>query len=244
MNPGSCANRTGREQMAYIKIIGVVILAWGTMARPAAAARPSCTEQCEAQRKQLFAKLKECLAEVEPRPKDRAAKMRLLCRKKYQAPRCEGLPPCKAKKEAAPAKPRIGLGAIQFSRTRRGPGVKRPSYSAGKELFMSLKVEIVAKPAAKRVWLLMDLRVLTMNAKGKERELYRWEKYFNERKFLDPAERGLPKQYTIHGGAQLPVDMQGGSYVLEAQVTEKESGLKETVRGIFRVAGSPQGRKR
>lgn len=230
--------------MGQITIIGVMFLAWGTLASQAEAAPPSCAEQCEVQRKQLFARLRECLAEVEPRPKDRAAKMRLLCRKKYQPPRCEGLKPCGANKQVAPAKPRIGLGAIQFSHTRRGPAVKRPSYSAGKELFMSLQVEVVAKPAVKRVWLLMDLRVLTTSAKGKGRELHRWEKYFNERKFLDPAERGLPKQYTIHGGAQLPADMQAGTYMLEAQVTEKESGLKETVRGAFRVTGSSRGPRR
>ncbi len=230
--------------MRYPNSAVVIFLTLGGLPHPAEAAPPLCLEQCEAQRKVMFAKLKECLKAVEPRPKDRSAKMRLLCRKKYQAPRCEGTKPCVAKKRVVAVKPGVRLGAILFSRVRRGPAVKHPSYVAGSELFMSLQVEVVTKPKAKRVWLLMDLRVLTKPKQGKERELFRWDKYFNERKFLDPAERGLPKQYTIHGGAQLPDDMKGGAYVLEAQITEKESGVKKIVRATFKVSRAPRGSKR
>ena len=212
-------------------LLGVAFLLSGG----AAAGEERCRETCAAERKKVERELETCLREVEPRPPDRAAKMRLLCRQKHTPPRCDTLPPCSAKKDAKAPPPGLRLGPITFSSTMRGAPLARPVFVAGSEVFLRLDVEVMAKPAQRRIWLQQSLRLLAVDKKGKSRELIRWDKQGEEQKFLDPAERGLPKQFTVHGAAKLPDDLLAGPHAIEAEVREAVAGFQQVARGAFMV---------
>lgn len=201
----------------------------------ARAEAPACKESCEQERARIEKALASCLREVEPRPPDRAAKMRLLCRERHRPPRCEGLPACKKAPPPAPRPPGMTVGTIVFSAARRGPPLEQARFAAGSEVHLRLEAEVLAKPKVSRVWLQLNLRLLATERKGKTREVARWEGYAEEQRMIDPAERGLPLRFTLHGGAQLPADQSPGSYQLEAQVLEKASGFQGTVRAPFTV---------
>jgi hypothetical protein len=210
------------------------VLALLLLARPAVAEEPRCKERCEAERVKVQRALESCLRSVDPRPPDRAAKMRLLCRERNAPPRCDGLPACAVKKAAKAPTPGVRLGAIVLSSTKDGAPLARPSFAAGSELFLRLDVEVTSRPSANRMWLQLNLRLLSVDKKA-TREVTRWDKYFEEQRFIDPAERGLPKQFTIHGGAKLPADLDAGAYQLEAEVKEAVAGLTQTGRAGFVV---------
>jgi len=200
--------------------------------------RKPCKERCEEQRKKMARKLEECLRDVDPDPRDRAAKMRLLCRKRYTPPRCDGLPSCKEveqqKKKEGP-EPGMRLGPMVFSEKRRGPPVERPRYAAGGEISLRIDVEVTPKPRAARIFLDLSLRLLTRDAKGNPREVVRWDSYAQEQRPIAPAERGLTQRFTLHGGAKLPPNQTPGRYELEARVREKGSEFEGVVRGTFTV---------
>lgn len=202
----------------------------------AAAQAPACKESCEAERKKTQGKLEECLREVDPIPPDRAAKMKLLCRERFVPPRCDGLPPCKKERPQQAAKPRMRLGPMVFSLVRRGPALDRAIYAPGDELFMRVDVDVRSKPDVNRVWLRMNLRLLALDSAGKTQEVGRWDSYAEEQKLIEPAERGLELRFTLHGGLQLPKDLDLGGYQLEAEVREAASGFLDTARGRFSVA--------
>jgi hypothetical protein len=195
----------------------------------------SCRESCEAERKKIERKLEECLREVEPRPADRAAKMKLLCRQRYALPRCDGLPACKREAQPKARAPGMTIGALVFSAVRRGPALAQPRFVAGGELNLRIDVEVLSKPKANRVWLQLNLRMLALVKKGKPREVTRWDGYAEEQRVIDPAERGLPLRFTLHGGAQLPADLDPGSYEIEATVLEKACGFQASTKAAFQV---------
>jgi hypothetical protein len=196
---------------------------------------PACKEECEKERVRVERSLAACLKEVDPRPPDRAAKMRLLCRERNVPPRCEGLPACKKEPPPKLRPPGMTLGAIVFSSARRGPPLEHPRYAAGTEIHLRVDAEVLARPKASRVWLQLNLRMIALEKKGKTREVARWESYAEEQRMIDPAERGLPLRFTLHGGAQLPADQTPGSYQMEAQILEKVSGFQGTARQGFTV---------
>jgi hypothetical protein len=209
--------------------------------RPRADDSGKCKERCEEQRKKMARKLEECLRDVDPDPRDRAAKMRLLCRKRYTPPRCDGLPSCKEleqqkKKEKGP-EPGMRLGPMVFSDKRRGPPVERPRYPAGGEIFLRIDVEVTPKPRAARIFLDLSLRLLAKakDAKSPPREVVRWDSYAQEQRPIAPAERGLTQRFTLHGGAKLPPNQAPGRYELEARVREKGSEFEGMVGGSFAV---------
>jgi hypothetical protein len=217
---------------------------------PALADRPACKERCEAERKRLAQKLQECLRDVDPHPRDRAAKMRLLCRKRYVPPRCDGLPPCgevKKKKPAAP-RPALKLGEIVFSAERRGAPLDRPRYPAGGEVFLRLDARVVPSPKARRIFLDLGLRMLavsrTRQGKERTREVVRWDSYAQEQRVITPPERGLEQRFTLHGGAKLPPDQKPGAYLMEAVVKEKGSGFEGRARGRFTVTPASRSKRR
>jgi len=78
--------------------------------------------------------------------------------------------------------------------------------------------------------------LLEVDAKGKTREVIRWDSYAAQERFITPGERGLPQRFTLHGGARLSADQTPGRYQMEARVKEKGSGFTQTMRGDFRVA--------
>jgi hypothetical protein len=192
-----------------------------------------CKESCTAERREAERALEGCLRQVEPRPPDRAAKMRLLCRQKHTPPRCDELPPCVAKKATKAPVPGLRLGPMMFSATMRGAPLARPVFAAGSEVFLRLEIEVLAKPRQRRIWLQQSLRLLVVDKNGKSRELMRWDKPLEEQKFLDPAERGLPKRFTMHGAAKLPAELEAGPHVIEADVKEAVSGFRQVARGTF-----------
>jgi hypothetical protein len=206
----------------------------------ALAERP-CKERCEAERKRLARKLARCLRDVDPHPRDRAAKTRLLCRKRYVPPRCDGLPPCAEVKKKKPAAPKaaLTLGEIVFSAERRGAALANPRYPAGGEVFLRLEAKVVPSPRARRIFLDLGLRMLRLSRskKGKEqtREVVRWDSYAQEQRVITAPERGLEQRFTLHGGAKLPPDQKPGTYLMEAVVKEKGSGFEGKARGRFVV---------
>ncbi len=208
------------------------------------AAGPPCREKCEVERKKIERALQDCLREVDPRPPDRAAKMRLLCREKFVPPRCENLGPCTEEKRAPVQAPGMKLGPIVFSTEKRGPALAAPRFAPGSVLHLRLEVEVLPQPRVSRVWLRMGLRMLSLGKGGKKREVTRWEAYAEEQRFIDPAERGLPLRFTLHGGADLPRDLDPGRYEMEATVREKASGFESSARAEFTVVarGSRGGR--
>jgi hypothetical protein len=206
------------------------------VARPAAAEPPACKERCQVERDRVQKQLEECLRQVDPRPSDRAAKMRLLCRERHSPPRCDERPPCPKEKKAPPAAPGMTLGPMVFSAAKRGPALAHPTYAPGEEVFLRVAVEVRPRPEARRVFLRMDLRLLAVvpGHKG-SRLVARWDGYAEEQRMLDPAERGLPLRFTLHGGAKLPPDVDPGSYRLEADIAEQTSKFKQSVGGGFEV---------
>ncbi len=213
----------------------ILVVLSALLAATVRAEAPACKESCEQERARVEKALASCLAEVDPRPPDRAAKMRLLCRERHQPPRCEGLPACKKEPPPKPRPPGMSLGAIVFSSERRGPPLASPRFAAGSELHLRLDVEVLAKPRVSRVWLQLNLRLQALEKKGKPREVARWESYASEQRMIDPAERGLPLRFTLHGGAKLPADQSPGSYRIEAEVLEKASGFQGAAHAGFTV---------
>jgi len=222
---------------SFVVRLGAVLCGAVSLQSPLAAADPACRETCLAARDRLQKQLEDCLREVDPRPPDRAAKMRLHCRERYSPPRCDGLPACSKPKIAVPPKPGMSLSPMTFSMTRRGPALVRPSYGPGHEVFVRTEVEIRARPTASRTWLRMDLRLIVAShdKKGSARVLARWDSYAEEQRFIDPSERGLPLSFTLHGGVRLPADIDPGSYRMEADVVELVSKFKQTVGAGFEV---------
>jgi hypothetical protein len=206
-----------------------------------AAEPPPCKETCLAERERLQKRLEECLRQVDPHPPDRAAKMRLLCRQRYSPPRCEGAPPCARQKPAPSAPPGLKLGPMVFSASKRGPALARVSYAAGEEVFLRVEVEVRPRPGASRIWLRMNLRLLAAGKGSVATEVARWDSYAQDQRLLDPAERGLPLRFTLHGGARLPVDLEPGTYRMEAEIGEQVSRFRETASGSFEVR-RPRGR--
>jgi hypothetical protein len=211
-----------------------LLMVWPSLAL---AERASCKQTCEAERSRIQKELAACLERIDPLPKDRAAKMKILCREKYVPPRCEGLPPCKTDKLERAYVPGISLGTLIFSAEKRGKPMQKPIFAAGSEFFMSLDLDVAPKPSAKQIWLQLDLRILrpATGKEGKELELLRWEDYFEEQKIIDPEERGMSKHFSIHGGGKLPLDWDAGQYLLQADVRERTSDFKQSARGTFTV---------
>lgn len=214
---------------------GVLTLVVMLLAGPVGAQTERCKERCEVERKKVARKLRECLEDVDPTPRDRAAKMRLLCRKRYTPPSCDGLPPCKAQQSKKAPAPYLKLGPVVFSTKRRGPALQNPRFPAGGELFLRLDAEVLPKPKASRVWLDLSLSLLAVDARGKTSEVVRWDSYAVEERPITPPERGQSQRFTLHGGAQLPADQKAGSYLMEALVKEKGSNFAQTTRGNFTV---------
>jgi len=224
-------NRSRRWFSRWLLLLPGLCLPLG----PLRAEAPSCKEQCELEQQKKQRELQACLKEVDPYPPDRAAKMRLHCRQKYMIPRCEGLASCKAAKPVKAQVPGMKLSPLLFSTERGGAAASKPQFAAGGEVFIRLDAEIVSKPGATRVWLRQNLRMLAEDKKGSTREIFRWDAYADEQRFLDPMERGLPKQFTLHGGAKLPPDIDPGTYIMVAEVKELVSGFSKDVRGAFVV---------
>jgi hypothetical protein len=225
-------------RLVVVKVL-VLLAPLLLVAVPAPAEQPKkrCKERCEVKRKQVKRKLQDCLRNVEPRPRDRAAKTRLLCRKRYVPPRCDGLPLCKeveAKKPKARA-PGLKLGDLVFSQQRRGPALAKPRYPAGTEVFLRLSVEVVPDARARRIFLDLSLSLLAVGKRGKTREVVRWDSYAQEQRVITPPERGLVQRFTLHGGAKLPPIQKPGRYLIQARVLERGSGFKGTTQGGFAV---------
>jgi hypothetical protein len=223
-------------------LVGASLVLSLLLASSGRAAAPPCREKCDAERKRVERTLQDCLREVDPTPPDRAAKMRLLCREKFVPPRCEHLPPCAEEKRTPAQAPGMKLGAMVFSAEKRGPALSAPRFAAGRGLHLRLDVEVLPKPKVNRVWLRMGLRMLSLGKQGKKREVTRWDAYAEEQRFIDPAERGLPLRFTLHGGVDLPRDLDLGRYEIEAIVKEKASGFEAQANAEFSVIGhGPRG---
>lgn len=207
-------------------------------ARNLAAETLPCRETCLAERERLQKRLEQCLRQVDPHPPDRAAKMRLLCRQRYSPPRCEGAPPCARQKPAPSAPPGLTLSPMVFSASKRGPALARASYAAGDEVFLRVEVEVRHRPGASRIWLRMNLRLLAAGKGAAATEIARWDSYAQEQRLIDPAERGLPLRFTLHGGARLPGELEPGTYRMEAEIGEQVSRFRETASGSFEVRRS------
>jgi hypothetical protein len=173
--------------------------------------------------------------------RSRAIVVRRECIKKYKVPDCTGLPAC-PKEEKKQYKPGLRLGAITFSAVQRGPRLKSPVYRAGGQMFFNLEVEVTSKPRVRKIWLQVDLRLLTRPKKGQGREVVRWNNYLEQRKLIDPEERGTPNKYTLHGGAKLPPGFDPGPYLAELVVRERISDFKATVQAPFRVTRGRPGK--
>jgi hypothetical protein len=209
-----------------------------------------CKERCEARREKVKRQLEECLRDVDPRPRDRAAKMRIKCRQHYVPPRCDGLPSCKELRKKKPAGPPPGmkLGRLVFSSARRGQPLSRPRYAAGSEVFLRLEARVVPRKQARRVFLELGLRMLRLwrTKKGEERtrEVVRWDSYAREQRVLGPGQHGVEHRFTLHGGAKLPPEQKPGTYVIEAVVHEKGSGFEGRAQGRFTVTPAPVRKKK
>ncbi len=211
------------------------------LAAPAAADR--CLEKCEAKRKETEQKLKDCLAQTKLMGRERAILIRKACLKKYRAPSCDGLPPCK-KEVQKKHTPGLKLGRVIFSAARRGAPLKSASYRAGSEMFFRVEAVVTTKPKATGIWLQLDLSLLTRSLKGKKVVVVRWEKYLEQKKFLDADQRGTPKKYTLHGGAKLPLTFDPGKYEAHVVVKERVSNFSGEVSAPFSVTRAKAPKKK
>lgn len=205
-----------------------------------------CKEKCAAQRKLVQQKLADCHKKARLVGREQAMLIRKACLKKYVVPSCDSLPLCK-KEVQKKHTPGLKLGKVIFSAARRGSPLVRASYRAGSEMFFRVDVVISTRPQAAGIWLQLDLSLLTRSAKGKKQVVIRWDKYLEQKKFLDPAERGTPKKYTLHGGAQLPPSFAPGKYEAHIVVKERISNFTGEVHAPFTVSrprARPQPKKK
>jgi hypothetical protein len=226
-------------------VLAVAAMGAAADLRPARAQTPTCRERCETERKGRETKLKRCLEDVEPTPRDRAAKMRILCHQRYGPISCDGLPSCggdrggeREKTASLSAKP------IVFSTEKRGTALARVVFAPGAMLHFRIEVTVQPRKATPRIRLAMEFRLLSTADPQKPREVVRFDNYFEDQKLIDPPERGLSMQFTLHGGAQLPPDFDPGPYAVEATVRERELSLEQVVKAAFTVAaaGAPKGK--
>ena len=193
-----------------------------------------CKEQCEARRKETQQKLQDCLKQTRLMGRERTILIRKACLKKYVVPRCDDLPLCK-KEVQKKHTPGLKLGKVVFSAARRGAPLARAAFRAGSEMFFRVDVVVTTKPKATGIWLQLDLSLLARSPKGKKVVVVRWEKYLEQKKFIESAERGTPKKYTLHGGAQLPQSFDPGQYEAHVVVKERVSSFESQVHAPFTV---------
>ena len=224
-------------------IRAIVILGVMTIL-PASARAADCLQKCEARKKEAEQKLKDCLAETKLMERKRAILYRKACLKKYVAPRCDGLPPCKKEKGDKAHPPGLKLGKVVFSATRRGAPLKRAAYRAGRELFFRVEAVVTTKPKTTGIWLQLDLSLLTTSHTGKKVTVVNWEKYLEQKNFLEAARRGTPQKYTFHGGAKLPKTFDPGAYEAHIVVKERVSGFTGKVSAPFTVTTKATKKKR
>ena len=212
-------------------------------AGPALAA--DCLQECEAKRKEIAQKLEDCIKQTRLMERKRAILFRKACHKKYVAPRCDDLPPCKKEVQTKHA-PGLKLGKVVFSAARRGAALKRATFRAGSEMFFRVDVVVITKPKVTGIWLQLDLSLLTRSPSGKKVVVVRWDKYLEQKKFIDAAQRGTPKKYTLHGGALLPKSFDPGKYEAHLVVKERISNFSGEVNALFSVtrAAAPKKKKR
>ena len=125
---------------------------------------------------------------------------------------------------------------LVFSAARRGAPLARAAFRAGSEMFFRVVVVVTTKPRATGIWLQLDLSLLTRSHKGKKVVVVRWDKYLEQKKFLESAERGTPKKYTLHGGAQLPQSFDPGQYEAHIVVKERVSNFAGEIHAPFTVS--------
>ena len=212
---------------------------------PAQVRAADCLQKCEARKKEIARKLEDCLAQTRLMERKRAILFRKACYKKYVAPRCDGLPACVKEKGAAAHPPGLKLGTVVFSAKRRGAPLARPAYRAGSELFFRVEATVTTKPKATGIWLQLDLTLLTTSHAGKKVPVVNWEKYLEQKTFLEAARRGTPQRYTLHGGAQLPGSFDPGTYEARIVVKERVSGFSSAKSATFTVtAGATRKKKK
>ncbi len=224
-------------------IRAIVILGVMTIL-PAPAGAADCLQKCQAKKKETEQKLKDCLAETKLMERKRAILYRKACLKKYRAPRCDGLPACKKDRGASAHAPGLKVGKVVFSATRRGAPLARAAYRAGGELFFRVEAVVTTKPKATGIWLQLDLRLLTKSHTGKKVTVVNWEKYLEQKKFLEAARRGTPQKYTLHGGAKLPKTFDPGTYEAQIVVKERVSGFTGKSSAVFAVTAGKAKKKR
>ena len=226
--------------MTKTTILGATLLTlW--LARPAQAQQ--CMEECQARVKETKRKLQECIAQTRLMERSRAILFRKACLRKYRAPRCDDLPPCKKEAKQRQHAPGLKLGEVVFSATRRGAPLSRAMFQAGSELFFRVDALVTTGPRATGIWLQLDLSLLTRSHKGKRVVVVRWEKYLEQKKFLEAARRGTPQRYTLHGGAKLPRSFDPGTYEAHLVVKERVSKFAGEVRASFSVTGASSKKK-
>jgi hypothetical protein len=131
---------------------------------------------------------------------------------------------------------------VIFAGEKNGPALSKPRYAPGGQLYFRIEVKITSKPGQSQLWLELDLGLLARGPKGKHREVIRWDKYLQKRKFLDRWDRGVPLKYTLHGGALLPATFSPGSYLAEVRVKERSGGFVKEARAPFSVTRGKPGR--
>lgn len=207
------------------------------------ASAKECLEKCQARRKETQKKLKECIEQTRLMERKRAILFRKACIRKYVVPNCDDLPPCKKEVQVKHA-PGLKLGKVVFSAARRGAPLTRAAFRAGSEMFFRVDVVVTTKPKVTGIWLQLDLSLLTFTAKGKKVVVVRWDKYLEQKKFIDAAQRGTPKKYTLHGGALLPKSFDLGKYEAHVTVKERISNFTGEVRAPFVVTGAAAPKKK
>ena len=230
------------KRRTVVVLMGGALVVAATLA-PAAARAVSCKEECLKQREQTQAKLAQCLRKTKLMGRGRAILVRKACLKKYVVPDCSGRPAC-PKEGQTRRTPGLRLGSVVFSAERRGPVLARAAYPAGSEMFFRVDVEVTSKPNARAIWLQLDLRLISISAKGKRREVVRWTNYLEQKKVLGAEERGTPKKYTLHGGAQLPLTFDRGKYEALVEVRERISSFSGKVSAPFSVLRARKGKAR
>lgn len=223
-------------------LIVVTSLLIGAMSARAQA--PRCKERCEAERARIKKQRERCLKAGESLPRGQGAKHRVTCRQKFVPPRCDGLPRCPPAKKEKAHPPGLELGPVIFTNEKNGPALSKPRYAPGGQLFFRIEVKITSKPGQSQLWLELDLGLMARGPQGKHREVIRWDKYLQKRKFLDRWDRGVPLKYTLHGGALLPATFKPGSYLAEVRVKERSGGFVKEARAPFFVKRGRAGSKK